>query len=377
MTTQNQVVNYDEELSMESLRPRKEFVNHKINDGQNFFRILPAIPEMETIGQKGWPFKFYMTSWGLIDPERGTKKPVNVYVAGKKDICFEYVGLLNAKIDAEKEKLMKAVKAKNPTASDDEIKKSIYAKFKPYTDFSSAIKPQRKFFYNAIDQSGKIGLLGLPKTAHEGTQKALFDYRNETNLVPTSLRDGGVWLKITRTGKGQYDTEYDVKINQKVIKENNKTMYINDNTSLPESVIVNYYTGKLYFDLTTIYTSLTEKEIKERLLITIREASKELPFVLIPGFDDFSSLKESYVKKEVIAAEPESDIDDTSFNYSLAGDVEIEYSLEAPEEAKIEIPAPKAPSNTKSVTPKVASKPISADLMNDVDALMKSSGLNL
>ncbi len=56
-------------LNTDSLKERKEWKRHKVNDGDNVFRILPPFGE----ASNGYPYHRWVIAW-LADPNKETMK---------------------------------------------------------------------------------------------------------------------------------------------------------------------------------------------------------------------------------------------------------------------------------------------------------------
>ena len=62
-------------INIDALKPAREWVRHKVESGNNIYRILPPFGDIEK--HKNIPFKKWYVVWNLIDPETGKMKPYN------------------------------------------------------------------------------------------------------------------------------------------------------------------------------------------------------------------------------------------------------------------------------------------------------------
>lgn len=78
--------------------------------------------------------------------------------------------------------------------------------------------PERKFWVNAMNREGEFGLLGLPKTVYEQIAGKLEKNNTRTpGLISKLLQENeidaldvndGVWIRISKSGSGRFDTKY-------------------------------------------------------------------------------------------------------------------------------------------------------------------------
>lgn len=278
-------------INKESLNPGQRTNWFYIKGGTSIYRILPPKPE-----SNGYPFKKWIVNWGLVDPQRGSIKP---YVSGLMNNNYcpldDYYKKLKLKIE-DMSNETKSLKEDDPKKID------LLNRIKKLNKYLFSMKLRFSYVYNAIDQSGKVGLLVLPFTAHRKLQKTMLEYINTYGQDPTSLydlpNDSGVWMKFTRTGEG-FDTEYDVSKNQITVKdESGGIMYKDDRSPLPKEIQDKYFI-EMCKDLETIYTTSTNEELLNVLMINLQNRSIENPDILIPGYDNFSKIKPIEEKKTI------------------------------------------------------------------------------
>lgn len=269
-------------INMESLKDKKEYVRHKINDGDNIYRILPPFGEESN----GYPFRKWVVAW-LLDPESGRRRPYASPYSFGQDACpiFDYCKAIEAKRDERAAAIRTKLSEKG--MDEEDIKKVLKEKLKVFNDVLWNIKPKKSFFYNAANKAGEVGILELRSTAHDGMKKAMSQYIKDYNQDPTSLlseaNDSGVWFKISRSGKDA-DTEYKVEKNQlKVKKPGGGISWEDDQAPLPENVVENYQ--DMAYDLSKLYRQISYKDLKAILLANIASICDEHPELIVEGFE--------------------------------------------------------------------------------------------
>lgn len=254
-------------VNLDSLKPQRNWVRHKIKEGTQAFRILPPFGEESN----GYPYKKWSLIWGLKDTETGVMRPVtSSLVNDKRCPVTEFVAALSELAETRSNNM----KAKG--VSKEEIKKNNEA----LNEVISRIRPKHGFFYNAIDQAGSVGILELKSTAHKQLKDLMHKYVQEYNQDPTSLNsnddDAGVWFNVTREGMG-FDTAYSVSKRQIQSRLNGKVVYEDDRSALPESVVNNYEDQA--YNVHALYAAKTYDEIKVILQANMEDLSAKCPEV--------------------------------------------------------------------------------------------------
>lgn len=274
-------------LNLESLKDRKEWKRHPVNQGENVYRILPPFGE----NSDGYAYKRWIIAW-LADPQTGRRRPYASPRSFGEDACpvTEYISV----IEKKREKLESSLKEKN--ASKDQIKEAL----KPLNDIIWNLKPKATYIYNACNKAGEVGLLELKKTAHDAMKKQMMQYVTDYGQDPTSLcsepDDSGLWFKITRDGEGT-NTEYSVAKNQSKKKTPEGIVWVDDRDSLPTNVMDNY--DNLAYDLTTLYKRLSYDELKAVLIANLAPFYESFPLAKVEGFEVESTLKNVPLKEEI------------------------------------------------------------------------------
>jgi hypothetical protein len=270
-------------LNTDSLRERKDWKRHKVNDGDNVFRILPPFGE----ASNGYPYHRWVVAW-LADPNTGRRRPyASPYSFGEKACpVSEYCGLLEKKRDAIGAQIK--VSLEQQGFNEDQIKVKLQEKLKIFNEILFSIKPKAVFIYNACNKSGELGLLELKKTAHDAMKKQMMQYVKDYNQDPTSLNsnpdDSGVWFNVKKTGRNK-ETEYSVEKRQVKIRDQQtgRTSWADDQEPLPDNIVENF--DEVGYDLTSIYKRVSYEDLKEALLSNLVDIYKQNPILVVEGFE--------------------------------------------------------------------------------------------
>lgn len=341
-------------LNMDSLKPKREWKRHKVQPGHNIFRILPPFGE----SSNGYPYRKWMITWGLMDPETGRLRPFASSLTSKDKACpiFEYVDALTKKAESIKNEMKAA------GASDAEVKERL----KELNKLIGNLRPKTVYAYNAINKAGEVGLLEIKATAHKKLKELMMQYIQDYNQDPTSLNsepdDSGVWFDITRTGEG-FDTTYDVaKFQIKSKDANGRTVFTDDQSPLPEGVVAGYENAA--YDLGSIYQVKSYEDLKSILLANIAVIAETLPEAVVPGFEvDVATPAASVAQTAVSTAKPVS-----------AKKVNLNFGTDEDEQDD-DVPAVSAKTAlaAKAATPvKVATSAKAATIDDDVFAMADS-----
>lgn len=260
-------------LNLESLKERKDWKRHQINQGENVYRILPPFGE----NSDGYPYRRWVVAW-LSDPQTGRRRPYASPRSFGEDACpvTEYISLLEKK----REELENLYKQKG--ASKEELREAL----KPISDVIWTTKPKAVYVYNASNKSGEVGLLELKKTAHDAMKKQMMQYVTDYGQDPTSLSsdkdDSGIWFRILREGEGT-NTEYSVYKNQAKKKTAEGIAWLDDRDPLSQNISDNY--DNLGYDLTTLYKRHSYDELKLALMANLAQIYAACPSAKVPGFE--------------------------------------------------------------------------------------------
>lgn len=263
-------------INQDALKQRKEWKRHKVNIGDNIYRILPPFGDIEV--HQNVPFKKWSVVWGLIDPASGKMRPINSPVNSEERRCpiYDYLDILTKKIESLKKQYAEQ------GFSEDQIREKLIYLNKLLWE----IRPKHIYAYNACDKSGVVGILEIKTTAHKAMKKRMMEYINIYSQDPTSLNsnvdDSGVWFNITREGERK-ETRYDVVFNITREKDaQGRLVSVDDRSPLAANVVEKYQ--DIGYDLNKLYKSLTYDELKTLLILNLNLWAKDNPEVLVPGF---------------------------------------------------------------------------------------------
>jgi hypothetical protein len=353
-------------VNMNAFNERKEIKRHKINDGDNLFRMLPPYGEESD----GYPYRRWVIAW-LADPETGRNRPyASPWSFGEKDCPVgEYVKELQNKRDILEKKL----------AAKDLSKEEIKEKLKPLAEILWKIKPKATFFYNAVNKSGEVGLLELKKSAHDSLKQAMKEYIADYNQDPTSLNsdadDSGVWFKIKKTGAGM-STEYSVEKSQAKVKDpsTGKISFQDDQSELPASVVENY--EDLGNDLFKLYRQISYDDLRTILLFNLGQyyqafckefGQKGADLIKVEGFE-FESSDDEVVDKEDEVEAPAPVVKQVS---KPSKKPMPKFSDDEEEEDDVFV-APRATAKTQQISKPSFKKPVDSNLFDMADDLLNS-----
>lgn len=361
-------------LNTDSLKPRREFKRHAIQPGHNIYRVLPPFGSEEL--HNNYPYKRWSLAW-LVDPQSGRRRPFAVpqFEKDNPDPVTAFTRALADKIERAKTETVTAMIAKG--IPQDKAEETVRVKLADANKLVWETRPKSGFFYNACNKAGEVGILELKKTAHDALKAEMYQYIKDYSQDPTALTserdDSGVWFDFERIGeKGDKNTEYKVKKNQRKMKDaDGQIVFRDDREALPEHVAQNY--ESLGYDIYGLYQAVTREELYAILMFNLREIVKTVPFARVDGFDpdlfDFGAAEaaaEAPVEQPVVVAK--------TTTVKLAGlaeeepDFELPVSKAAPTAAK---PAP-TPATPAKAAPVKAPALAEDDIVAMADSFLNS-----
>ena len=355
-------------LNMDSLKPKREWKRHKVEEGVSIYRILPPFGDKSN----GFPYRKWSVIWGLNDPATGRMKPLaSTSATEKKCPVYEYLDLLKKKVDNDKSALVAQLKSQG--LADAQIEKRVKDQFSEISKFMGQLRPKTVFAYNAADKAGTVGILELKSTAHQKLLELMSKYIQEYNQDPTSLNadqnDSGVWFKFSREGKG-LNTKYDVEKNQEMQQINGQRAYLDDRSPLHAN-IVNDYENQAY-DVHSIYTVKTYDELKDILLFNLQRFVEgdpnanipANPYLAVPGFDDFSGLSTT-----VTTAQAQASASTGSNASAVKSNVNLKLDTPESVENDDDVDYDSMPAQNQQSAP--ASNPVANQAVSSNDDIMK------
>ncbi len=242
----------------------------KIKDGDNIFRILPP---MGKLAKKGFWNQYYRVEWGFKN-SAGKNRPfqdVRVVNFQSKMVEVESAAHLQREaLKAQKTALVQQLRA-NPT--DAALKQQV-------AETTEAIKRfnlDAKYYLNAIDLDGKIGLLKIGSRAFKALKVEIEKLR-KTGVDPLSI-DNGRFFNFNRsnaTGNFQ-DTAYQVTPYKENVVVNGET-YQKDKVHVLDQSIIDRLADEA-FELSGMYPEVTPAQV-ERM---VREGATAVDEILGAG----------------------------------------------------------------------------------------------
>jgi len=208
--------NYAELTGLDDILESKPKFNKttffKLKEGTLVLRLLPSPVEGKKALRDHW------VNWFEFEGNGG-KKTFRAATLPKNSAVREKLQALRGEMDAIAAPFKKTVQGPNGSYDKidyDAMPKDVSDKYKGLAAKANSLKSQHHYYVNAVDASGNIGILKLPKTA---LQALGVELKRLTGKVITSNTDAfdldkGVWFEFTRIGKGMRDTKYTVQVNR-------------------------------------------------------------------------------------------------------------------------------------------------------------------
>lgn len=249
----------NEELNLDGMKTgtKRDITRFKVTEGSHIYRILPPFG---TDHQRKASRQIQL-HWGFYKADGTTSPlPCSYPFEGTCPIC-NHVKDLEGMADKEK--------SLGNTETAEGILKDV-----------SGIKVKRSFLLNAANKNGEVGVLEIPKTAHDQMIELMREYLNKYGKNPTSLKDG-VWFVFSRSGKG-FNTTYKVSINKSMVTlEDGDQVEKVDRSPLAQNIQDNY--EQLAYDIHTMYKPIKSTDLR-RILdgeaideVIVRENKKQEP----------------------------------------------------------------------------------------------------
>jgi hypothetical protein len=220
---------------------RKEFTTinrFKAKEGTSIFRVLPPFGK----DHANRASKKIRLHWGFFD-SNGKPRPVHCTYESEG-----FCPICNHAWELEK-MAQRSLAAGNTEESEEQMKKF------------QELKSRVTYLYNAVNNEGEVGVLEVPKTAHDGIISIFKEYINKYDLDPTGLKDG-VWFQIRRSGKG-FNTKYEVNFNRVSKKVDGEIVETINRSPLPEGVVSDF--ENLAVDIHNQYKIPSSSDLKKIL----------------------------------------------------------------------------------------------------------------
>lgn len=185
----------------------------KMEDGDNVYRILPALGEL---ADKGIWSKYYKICWGYKNQEGRMKLFQDCREVSRETGMVEVESAAYLKSQRLKEEQLKSVERfKAGQATQEEVKAA--------REQAMRYNIEGKHYVNAVNLQGEIGLLKIGHKAKLQLDDLIKRLREQENKNPLAI-ENGLYVNFYRSGKGR-DTSYQVYLyKQKVQAEVNGKM---------------------------------------------------------------------------------------------------------------------------------------------------------
>lgn len=266
-------------------RVRKKYFSCK--DGNNVYRILPAMFDLASKGQ--WSM-FYRVEFGYKNSDNRMKPFLSPRRVNKdKMVEVESAAHLHrVALKQELDDLKASLKGQLEagTITKDEAKTALEEQKKLVKQYNL----DSKHYMNVINEAGEIGLLKIPNRAMQALRPLLKELEQK-NIDPLSV-DNGRWFNFNRSGMG-LDTVYTVSVvKEQVEVEGHGTLEKDKIHVLSDSVLDRL--EKEAFKLDQIFPAPTAEEV-DRI---VNEGPKAV--------DEIFAQKQEEPKTEAPAAKPET-----------------------------------------------------------------------
>lgn len=325
-----------------------------IKKGVQVFRIFPA---MGDAAEKGTWYKYHEVHFGF----RGTDGKMFVFqspeVRNHKTKMIEVSDAAkerNSKIYAK----MTELKAKLKENPNDEAAASAHAKLE---EISKRYNSEKRYYYNAMDANGNIGLLKLKtkeKAALEAARKAL---ELEEGVDPVKVE--GAFLVFNKSGDGALESTVQVSAHYLKQDVGGKKVSVLNTHTVSEDLYPRLQSDS--FDLLNLFVKPTAEEVKE---------------MVEKGAEAVSRVAALYRKKpEAKKEEPKASVPAASSVEDDLGDLgefDMSDDGEAQEEAPPAVSAKKEQKQAAPPAPPAAKEESSDEDGEDSDAWLKEMGLD-
>lgn len=268
-TTNNTSVNTEEEYqeveadfdAMERKASGRQFNNFTLKDGANVYRILPPFGSATKPGpNKGFIVAEYYIHWGFKDAQ-GKVRPLQCLKKKKSDVCpiCEFADALEKRYNDLVAAYVKG-EGKDRKVDWAAVPEDVKAKHKKLYDAWDNIKWRRNYYFNALSQDGKVGVLKVSKTAGDDLISVMSECVKK-NFNPASLKKG-CYMNLQKRKTGNRTTDVEVKSQPlrvtKTDADGNPVEKIELSELQPEIM-------KSAVDLFTLYERKTADEMKRLL----------------------------------------------------------------------------------------------------------------
>lgn len=225
----------------------------KIQDGDNVFRILPPLGKLAKSGK--WN-QYYRVEWGYKNSAGKNRPFQDVRVVNRETKMVEVESAAHLRREALKNKSTELVAALRKDPTNETLKNQ-------YLEVKAAVKRfnlDSKYYMNAIDLNGQIGLLKIGHKAFMALKTEIEKLRKQ-GIDPLSV-DNGRFFNFNRsnaTGNFQ-DTAYQVTPYKERVEVNGE-YYEKDKIHKLDQAIISRLSDEA-FELSNMYPTVTASQVE-------------------------------------------------------------------------------------------------------------------
>lgn len=225
----------------------------KIQDGDNVFRILPPMGKLAKSGK--W-HQYYRVEWGYKNSANKNRPFLDVRVVNFDTKMVEVESAAHLRREALKAKSTELVAALRKDPQNATLKQQ-------YMDVKEAVKRYNldsKYYLNAIDLNGQIGLLKIGSRAFKALRVEI-DKLMKTGVDPLSVENGRFFNFNRSNATGNFqDTAYQVTVYKERVNVNGE-MYDKDKIHKLDDSIISRLSAEA-FELSGMYPAVTPAQVE-------------------------------------------------------------------------------------------------------------------
>lgn len=294
----------------ESKYQKKEYFQFKSGTSL-VLRILPA---MGALADKGVWNKYYATHFGY----RGTNGKMFLFQSTlerdrvNKDVIIQGDKALD-RANEYKEKQEKLKQVLRELSAQDPKRPALEAKLAEISDLAQTFNVDKKYYVNAIDLTGKIGVLGLGYKDFNTLKDLRKKLQDEEQIDIVSVKNG-IFLNFTKNGRGIDTVSTITPFMETTVGADGKKS--RDYKTLPITEELFPKLEREAHDLANLYAKVTPEQIEQ--MVAGGPAAVDIVRKMVYG--DRASSSATAVKTETASTqvedEPSLNIDDESSSES-------------------------------------------------------------
>ena len=327
-------------------KQRKYF---KLKDGEQVYRILPAMGELKETRQ--WSI-FHSVHYGYKSTDGKQKPFLSCEVKNRNNGMVDVADAAKDRLTSLKEKLEEAKKTGN---------KAIVDKLDPLVGAIGMYNLDNNHYMNVVDAQGNIGVLKIRHKAKLALEAEIKKLDAETPSIDPLNPETGRFFVFTRTGTGR-DTTFSVRVLKEKLTVQGVGVVERDVVHVLDEDIEKRC-GKVNADgtftyneaaqLKKIFKSLTAEEVRQVV------DGSDLTTGVSPALDKFFGKGQSVVADDSAAETAETEAQAPTVHTSvLGGSTNVAAAVVAATQAAATVtPAVSKPATVTSITPKTAITP--------------------